>query len=166
MCDRDGEKCLKIIHDHYESHPHDFEALAVNLVRKLDENFIEFKLTRKSNDGGYDAYGKYLISSESKVNYPLKMNCFLEAKCYSPNHGVGVKDMSRLISRIKHREFGIFVTTSYINKTAYKEVVEDQHPILFITGSDIVRILKTNSINSTNIEEYLEHVDSNIERLT
>ena len=165
-CDRDGKKCLNIIHDHYKSHAHDFEALAVDLICKMDENFINFKLTRKSRDGGYDAYGQYLISSESKVNYPLKMNCFLEAKCYSPDHGVGVKDMSRLISRIKHREFGIFVTTSYINKTAYKEVVEDQHPILFITGSDIVRILKTNSINSTNLIRYLESIDENIYRLS
>jgi hypothetical protein len=54
----------------------------------------------------------------------------MEAKCYSPNHSVGVHEMSRLISRIKHRQFGALVTTSYVNNQAYKEVKEDQHPIL------------------------------------
>ena len=93
------------------------------------------------------------------------MDCYLEAKCYAPTTSVGAKDMSRLISRIKHRQFGIIVTTSYVNTTIYKEIVEDQHPILIITGSDIVRMLKSRSIDSSNIQEHLESIDRNIERM-
>ena len=51
--------------------------------------------------------------------------------------------VSRLISRIKHREFGVFVTTSYIAEQAYREVREDRHPIVFVTGRDVVEVLKT-----------------------
>ena len=74
--------------------------------------------------------------------------------------------MSRLISRIKYREFGIMVTTNYVGKLAYKEVIEDGHPILIITASDIARILKQNSINSQNIEQHLQYIDENDERFT
>ena len=38
-----------------------------------------------------------------------------------------------------------------MRKKKYKEIVEDQHPILIVTGSDIVRILKSKFIDSSNI---------------
>ena len=72
--------------------------------------------------------------------------------------------MSRLISRIKYRQFGILVTTSYVNKQAYNEVIEDGHPILIITASDIAAILKSNSITSKNIKNWLNNIDENDER--
>jgi Restriction endonuclease len=42
-------------------------------------------------------------------------------------NSVGVKELARLISRIKHREFGVLVTTSYVNEQAYREVRDDGH---------------------------------------
>ncbi|MCP1762460.1 O-acetyl-ADP-ribose deacetylase (regulator of RNase III) [Bradyrhizobium japonicum] len=36
----------------------------------------------------------------------------LEAKCYGSGNSVGVREMSRLISRLRHRQFGVLVTTS------------------------------------------------------
>ena len=54
----------------------------------------------------------------------------------------GVKEVSRLISRLRHRQFGIFVTTSCVGTQAYKEVVEDGHPVLFLCGVDIIEILR------------------------
>ena len=68
--------------------------------------------------------------------------------------------MSRLISRIRYRQFGIIVTTSHVNKQAYEEVVEDGHPILIITASDIAGILRRNAINTSNIEKYLQTIDN------
>jgi len=66
----------------------------------------------------------------------------LEAKCYNMSNSVGVKEVSRLISRIKHREFGILITTSFIDKQAYLEVVSDGHPIIFVSAVDIIGLLK------------------------
>ena len=51
------------------------------------------------------------------------------------------------------------VTTSYVDRQAYGEVVEDGHPILIVTASDIAGILRHNSINNSNIDEYLKSVD-------
>lgn len=69
-----------------------------------------------------------------------------------------MKDIARLISRIKHREFGIFVTTSYIGQQAYKEmIIEDKHPILIITAIDIIKILKNIDITTVpKLEKWLE----------
>jgi hypothetical protein len=66
----------------------------------------------------------------------------LEAKCYGPDNSVGVKETSRLISRVRHRMFGVLVTTSYVHDQAYSEVREDQHPIVIICGRDIVDALR------------------------
>ena len=125
----------------------------------MDENFIGFSLTRPWRDGGRDAIGYYSISTGGKANYPLKIDCALEAKCYSADNSVGVKQMSRLISRIRYRQFGILVTTSYVHSQAYEEVVEDGHPILIVTASDIAGILRNNGINSENIFCWLEQID-------
>ena len=161
QCDVEGNKCLEIIRKHYENNPTGFEACAANIVSMMDSNFVNFNLTRPWRDGGRDATGHYIISQNSKVNASLKIDCALEAKCYAPNNSVGVRQMSRLISRIRYRQFGIMVTTSYVDSQAYGEVVEDGHPILIITASDIAGILRRNGISSSNIRMFLQSIDEN-----
>jgi hypothetical protein len=55
---------------------------------------------------------------------------------------VGVKELARLISRIRNRMFGVLVTTSYLHEQAYQEMKADGHPIVVITARDIVEILR------------------------
>ena len=88
----------------------------------------------------------------------------LEAKCYRPPsngrraNSVGVKDVSRLISRIRHRQFGVLVTTSVVARQAYEEVREDRHPIIFICGKDIADILTVRGLNTpTLVKEMLKN---------
>jgi hypothetical protein len=64
---------------------------------------------------------------------------------------VGVKEVARLISRIRHREFGVLVTTSFIGRQAYEEVRQDLHPIIFFSGRDIVDILMKNGFNTPGL---------------
>ena len=73
--------------------------------------------------------------------------------------------MSRLISRIRYRQFGIMVTTSYADTQAYNEVVEDGHPIFIVTATDIASILRLNAINSSNIDQWLKSLDQRDSRL-
>lgn len=163
--DIEGNRCLEIIRDHYVGHPTGFEACAANIATMMDPSFIDFTLTRPWRDGGRDAIGHYAITQGGKVNSPLKIDCALEAKCYGQNNAVGVRQMSRLISRIRYRQFGIMLTTSYVDKQAYSEVVEDGHPILIVTASDVAGILRHNSINSSNIDYYLKSIDEENEYL-
>lgn len=81
----------------------------------------------------------------------IELEFALEAKRYKISNAVGVKETSRLISRIKHRQFGIFVTTSYVGDQAYKEIIEDEHPIVIISGRDIIEILYNAGICSVEL---------------
>lgn len=162
--DVEGERCLEIIRAHYKDNPFGFENCATDIICKMDNNFVDFTLTKPWRDGGRDALGHYAIKSSAKVHTPLSIDCALEAKCYDKNNAVGVKQMSRLISRIRYRQFGILITTSYIDGQAYREVVEDGHPILMITATDIAAVLRNNGIDSSNIYEWLKIVDSRDDR--
>jgi hypothetical protein len=52
----------------------------------------------------------------------MSLDFALEAKCYAPENGVGVKELSRLVSRLRHRQFGILVTASFLGHQAYQEL--------------------------------------------
>ena len=158
QCDNEGKECLEIIRNYYRENPYGFEKCAKDLLEKMDDRFQDFTLTRPWRDGGRDALGYYVIANAGKANYPLRIDCALEAKCYAENVSVGVRQMSRLISRIRYRQFGVMLTTSFVDKQAYQEVIEDGHPILIISASDIAQILRKNMITKSNINEWLEQL--------
>ena len=138
--------------------PYDFEQFACKLVQIMDPNIVNIEQTRRTRDGGRDAVGQYRVGLASGG---IELEFALEAKRYNVNNSVGVKETSRLISRIKHRQFGIFVTTSFVGDQAYKEIIEDQHPIVLISGKDIIEILISAGIN--NIDVLKDWLESNFE---
>ena len=159
QADIEGQSCLKQIREHYSNNAYGFEMCAKSILERMDERFQDFSLTRPWRDGGRDALGYYVIGNESKANFPLRIDCAMEAKCYGENHSVGVREMSRLISRIRYRQFGVLITTSYVHEQAYREVIDDGHPILIVSAADIANILRRNSITSGNINEWLLSLD-------
>ena len=72
----------------------------------------------------------------------------LEAKCKQLSGGSGVKETSRLISRLRHRQFGMFITTSYVSEQAYREIIEDGHPVIIVSAVDVVNILIKSSYST------------------
>jgi hypothetical protein len=129
MLRRDQENLRSDQEEQYRS----LRSLREQMQRELREH-----VTRPSRDGGRDGIGKYRVG--------LPQNCVtvdfaLEAKCYALDRCVGVKAASRLISRLRHRQFGILVTTSYLAEQAYTEVVEDGHPIIICSGGDIAELM-------------------------
>ena len=145
---------IEFIYDYHKKDPFRFEKCAAEIVKLMDSKFVSYDLTRRYVDGGRDATGKYSIGIESNS---IAVDYALEAKCYSLKSAVGVKETSRLISRLKHRQFGILVTTSYVHRQAYKEIIEDGHPVIVISSRDIVDILKKNGFSTVgSIKEWLE----------
>lgn len=130
---------LAAIHAHFDGRPHDFEQCAAQIWMMLAPATEEMIMTRPSRDGGRDAIGTYRLGPPSDL---ILIDFALEAKCYAPQSSVGVREISRLISRLRHRNFGVLVTTSWVNSQAYKEIREDQHPVAIVCGSDIVEILR------------------------
>jgi hypothetical protein len=82
----------------------------------------------------------------------------MEAKCYGFNSGVGVRAISRLISRLRHRQFGILVTTSYLDSQAYNELVQDCHPVVVISANDIAIKLKEKFGSLENVRLWLNQI--------
>ncbi|ELW9530332.1 restriction endonuclease [Burkholderia cenocepacia] len=142
---------LHSVWEHFKESPIAFEAFAARIYQMTDARVIVDEITRGTIDGGRDAVGRYLLGLGED---PVYAEFSLEAKCYRPpmNGGapnsVGVKEVSRLISRIRHRQFGVLVTTSVVARQAYEEVREDRHPIIFISGRDITEILIKNGFNT------------------
>ena len=128
---------IKEIYLRYREDPFGFEKCALAIARLMLPRISEADLTRRSRDGGRDAIGLYKFGEGSSS---INTQFALEAKCYRDG-GVGVKELSRLISRIRHRQFGILCTTSYVANQAYKEILEDQHPIIIIAARDICDLL-------------------------
>jgi hypothetical protein len=153
---KEGEVMLQLIRDYFSENPYEFEKFAGELLKLAESNIINLEITRPRKDGGRDAIGKYRLHMGGDK---IMMDFAMEAKCYSASNSVGVKEMSRLISRLRHRQFGVMVTTSYVGDQAYKEIKEDQHPILIIAGKDIVEILISKGINTkSTLQNFLVSV--------
>jgi len=135
---------LERVWAHFKDSPLAFESFAARIYQLTDRRVIIDEITRGSVDGGRDAVGRYLLGLSAD---PVYAEFALEAKCYRPSSGdvsantVGVREVARLISRIRHRQFGVLITTSVIARQAYTEVRDDRHPIVLISGRDIAEIL-------------------------
>ncbi|WP_448141861.1 restriction endonuclease [Stenotrophomonas bentonitica] len=150
-------KLINTLLGYFQKEPIAFERCAARITQMLLPNVTSIDVTRPSRDGGRDAVGTYRIGSfGSRVEVEFAM----EAKCYAMGNAVGVKQTSRLISRLRHRQFGILITTSFVNTQAYKEIIDDGHPVLVVSAVDIVEVLRANGIcDSTELLAWLEAGD-------
>jgi hypothetical protein len=130
-------RIIDTIRQHYASNPYGFENFAAALVMRMEgERVTDVALTPPRRDGGRDALGTFRIGFGSD---PVSAEFALEAKCTVG--GLGVKQVARLLSRIRHRQFGVIVTTSYVSEQAYREIKEDQHPVAVVAARDIAEAL-------------------------
>ena len=146
---------LSKIRNRFSEHPYGFERVAAYIMRLSDPKFVRWEMTRFSADGGRDATGKYLIGPGAAA---FAVDCALEAKCYAATNQVGVREVSRLISRLRHRQFGILATTSYLGDQAYREIIEDRHPVVVVAARDIAQILVRTG--NTDIDELVRNAET------
>ncbi len=125
--------------------PFTFEPLAADIWKRSTQIGMEFEMTRRYRDGGRDAVGQLKIGP---TDDQILLTFALEAKLYNPARRVGVRETSRLISRLKHREFGVLVSTAPLDKQAYSEIRNDEHPVVVISGHDIAEILLRHGIKT------------------
>jgi hypothetical protein len=140
-----------------ESVPTDFEPIAAGIWQLLNKSQMEIDVTRRNVDGGRDAVGHLVLGP---VSDPIRVPFALEAKRYKQGVNVGVKDMARLISRIKHRDFGVLVTTSAVSPQTYGEVRQDRHPIVIVSGRDIAEVLIAEGVNTIQkLDQWVSKLD-------
>jgi len=139
---------LNTIVKYYKNHPqgeYAFEKCAIEICLLSDTKILNLELTPPTRDGGRDGIGTYRLGTDFSY---IKVEFSMEAKCYDPQNSNGVKLTSRLISRLKHRQFGYFVTTSFVAPQAYNEIIEDNHPVIIFSGRDIAKILIEHGYNT------------------
>jgi hypothetical protein len=90
---------ISTIHAFFADKPHDFERCAAALARMMLPDIVTMDLTRPSRDGGRDGIGKLNIGRGPSA---VLVDFALEAKCYGEGNSVGVREISRLISRLRH----------------------------------------------------------------
>lgn len=157
--EKNESEVLQHVYSRYKTNPIAFEKCAMEIARLIMPDINSWELTRPWRDGGMDAIGGYHIGSGLSA---IEVDFALEAKCYNPEKGVvGVRELSRLISRLRHRQFGILVTTSYLGLQAYKELKEDKHPVVIISGGDIAKILDKKIGKLSNVSRWLDTLDNN-----
>ncbi|HYD23779.1 MAG TPA: restriction endonuclease [Croceibacterium sp.] len=138
-----GRRLISFLHAYFGDQPHRFEGCAAAISRLALPEVASLDVTRPSRDGGRDAVGRVRLGRGPGA---ILIDFALEAKCYAPAKSVGVRELSRLISRLRHRQFGVLVTTSFVDRYAYKEIKEDQHPIIIIAAGDIVQLLRDHGL--------------------
>ena len=144
--DPDGWSLLDSVYQAFVPDPYRFERIAVAIAQLAVPLPMAMEVTRPVADGGRDALGTMSVGPGMD---PVKIHVALEAKCYAPGKtSAGVKDMSRLTSRLRYRDLGFFVTTSYVGKHAYDEIRSDLHPVVVLSGGDIVRELRRTGVYS------------------
>lgn len=159
LSDTGALKMMDALRERFKRSPHDFEFVAAEIFRMIEPRVYDLEITRKSADGGRDAVGRLRIGGTEGESDGIYADFALEAKAYGAAHGLHVKETSRLISRLRHRQFGVIVTTSFVGAQAYRELREDDHPVVIITASDIVRILRSRSYGSPSlINQWIDRV--------
>lgn len=158
--EKEKKEMLKTLHDYFieKDRGYSFEQFAADMIQYMDDSTTNVNVTRPYKDGGFDAVGDYKVFS--KVDNPIFVNFYLQAKCYSESNAVVVSDTSRLISRIKNRQFGILFTTSYIAKQAYEEILKDKHPIVIVNGKNIIDYI-FNELEIKNSNELYKWLKNN-----
>lgn len=150
----DGTRLIETIHRHFADHPVGFEHFAAELWSRAERRVQDVDVTRPWRDGGRDAVGNFMIGPRAD---PVRVEFALEAKCYGLRNSVGVREVSRLISRLRHRQFGVLVTTSHVNAQAYSEIRADGHPVVIVAAADIVEILKSSGLGQLdNLRRHLQ----------
>jgi hypothetical protein len=150
----EAREIVRVIYAYFRNNPVGFEACAARLWQMQAPRVSRYDLTRPSRDGGRDAIGFYTLGPG---NDSIDLDFALEAKCFAPTTPVGVEAQSRLISRIRPRQFGVLVTTSYVAEQAYQELRDDQHPVVVLAARDLVEILADHQLGTPDaVRAWLE----------
>ncbi len=153
---------LRQIYAFYDGRKHRFEILAARVVgRILEESggaFMFGWVTRPSSDGGADFIGRLDIGTGfSRV----KQVVFGQAKCENPESTTSGRDIARTVARLRRGWIGAYVTLGAFSLPVQREVIDDEYPILLVSGDRVVREVLSAAMEAgaSDIESYLRSVD-------
>ncbi|MFI1438020.1 restriction endonuclease [Streptomyces fructofermentans] len=134
---------LQLIYGQFDGRKHDFEsvasAVAARVLKGSGHNYREGWITRRSGDGGADFVGRIDLGSGLAGTSLVVLG---QAKCIRPDSLVSAEQIARVVARLRRGWIGIYVTTGAFSEPAQLEMVEDQYPIVLVSGLDLARELR------------------------
>lgn len=61
-----------------------------------------------------------------------------QAKCVAPSSSISPDQVARVVARLRRGWLGAFVTTGAFSKQAQIEVIDDQYPVVLVSGRALV----------------------------
>jgi len=138
----------KILHS---MNPYAFERLAQRVLREC--GFESVNVTKKSNDGGIDGYGKL------KVNNIFSFNVAFQCKRYEGQvPSSDIRDFRGSLPRAMEK--GIFITTSSFSPAAIREASDaGKQQIDLIDGEELMTKMKDLGLGLKEVRNYV--IDEN-----
>ena len=132
------EAILRELYIHFEGRKHAFELLASRIAGHVlgdrGATYREGWITRGSGDGGADFIARLEVG-DGQCTVPIVV--LGQAKCVSPESSISAEHLARVVARLRRGWIGVYVTTGVISRPAQLEMVDDQYPILLISGRDL-----------------------------
>jgi hypothetical protein len=133
---------LNRIYMFYAERKHSFEVLASRVagevLRQSGGSYSPGWLTRSGGDGGVDFVGRLDVGS-LEANTPVVV--LGQAKCISPTSSISPDQVARVVARLRRGWIGVFVTTGSFSKQAQIEVVDDQYPLILVSGKELASVV-------------------------
>jgi hypothetical protein len=133
----------------------EFEHAVRDLLELM--GYIEPQVTPAVRDNGRDVIAQFRVGYG---DHSLILDVSCEAKRWGKGNTIGVAEVARLVSRLRHKDFGVFITTSTFNNQAQKELIADGHHVILIAGGDIAKILIEHQIVEDALDRWLEEIRS------
>ncbi|MDC5698726.1 restriction endonuclease [Intrasporangium calvum] len=134
---------LNRVYAYFDSHKHAFELLAAKVAADVlgarGGAYSDGWLTRSGGDGGMDFVGRLDIGPGSGSTPLVVLG---QAKCISPNSSVSPDQVARLVARLRRGWVGIFVTTGTFSRQAQIEIVDDQYPVVLVSGRRLAEVVR------------------------
>jgi hypothetical protein len=160
-------RVLETVYRYYDDKKHRFEGLAYEIAKRLlagsGKRIVDGWITRMSGDGGADFIARIDMGEGFGA---VRQIIYGQAKCVALNSGTDARDIARTVARLKRGWFGVFVTTSYFSDKVQLEIIEDEYPILLVSGLLVAEqtILLAEEAG-VEVREYLDRIDSEFEGL-
>ncbi len=158
------DKILNQIYEYYrkkdnsKAHSGDFEfeGLAKEITRLIiGDACHDGWVTKSSGDGGYDFVLRVDIGTKGISQ--VRQVVLGQAKCYRRDQRITGEAVDRVVARLKRGWIAAFVTTSFFSDPAQREILEDDYPIMLISGKQVAQTVRK-YIYEKNItlQEYLD----------
>lgn len=134
---------LRELYEFYDGRKHAFELLAsrvaAEVLRESGARYKEGWLSRSSGDGGVDFIGRIDMGSVTASTPVVVLG---QAKCILPTSSVSPEQVARVVARLRRGWIGVYVTTGSFSRQAQVEIIDDQYPVVLISGGTLASAVR------------------------